>query len=197
MSSYLQKYAAITKPEALTIPITRYVIVDKDVLAESQEAFDAAVALDILSNAICKRMTEHFGIQYQVFPLEGVWHLIDRKIGFSAPENIEGRMMIKQPLELTEQLFEEIRIEVLQNNEEANLAGCIKSARLQSNDAEKVIQMLHIGSYTHEPATFAIMNEFARRHGFDEKGEYHREIYLKDVRHAIPDKYETILRQPQ
>jgi hypothetical protein len=39
------------------------------------------------------------------------------------------------------------------------------------------------------------MNKFARNHSISEKGKYHREIYLKDVRHEVAtDKYETILR---
>ena len=194
MSNYLQTYTAMKEPEILTIPKTNYIFVDKNVFAESKEAFHTAVSLDILSNAISKHMQEQLGIQYTVFPLEGVWHLFDDEIGFSKPENIEGKMMIKQPLELTNQLFQEMKVKLLQDAEVVYLKEYIDATKLQAYEAEDIIQMLHIGPYSEEPTTFAIMNKFARRQGLTEKSAYHREIYIKDVRHVTPEKFETILR---
>lgn len=194
MGNYLQEYSATMQPEILFAPKTNYVIVDLNVLAESEMAFHAAVTLDALSTAILQHMQERLKLQYNVFPLEGVWHLLDKEVGFSSPENIEGKMMIKQPLGLTDELFQEIKLKVLQNTEEAGFKKYIEATRLQLYEAHNVIQMLHIGPYSEEPATFARMNEFAGNRGLPEKGEYHREIYLKDVRHVTPDKFETILR---
>lgn len=194
MNDYLQDYTAMKNPEILAVPKTNYIIVDKNVIAESKEAFHTAVSLDILSTAISKYMHNQLGIQYNTFPLEGVWHLLDNEIGFSKPENIEGKMMVKQPLELTEELLQEIKAEILQDPEVAHLKEHINMAKLQLNEAENVIQILHIGPYTEEPATFAVMNTFANTQRLNGKGEFHREIYLKDVRHVTPDKFETILR---
>lgn len=165
-------------------------IIDRSVLAESKEALQTAISLDVLSDAVRARLN----VQYVLFPLEGVWRLLDEKISFKKPENIEGRMMIKQPLELTAELLTGIKAEILQGEEHKDLAEYIERAELRLLESHDVIQMLHIGPYSDEPKTFASMHSFARSHGLTRKGEYHREIYLRDVRHASEDAFETIIR---
>ncbi len=90
MDSYLEKYSAVLQPEVIKIPKTNYIIIDNDVLAESNRALQTAISLDLVSNAIHKYMNEHLDFRYALFPLEGVWHLLDGKTGFSKPENIDG-----------------------------------------------------------------------------------------------------------
>ncbi|MBX9666314.1 MAG: hypothetical protein K2X93_01795 [Candidatus Obscuribacterales bacterium] len=137
---------------------------------------------------------ERLNIRYSVFPLEGVWRLLDKKIGFSKPENIEGHMMVKQPLELSVDLFTTVKADVLKAEEHDYLAEYIENAELRFRESHNAIQKLHTGPYIEEPSTFKIMNSFAESLGLSGKGEYHREIYLKDVRHALPDAFETIIR---
>ena len=56
------------------------------------------------------------------------------------------------------------------------------------------LQMLHTGSYGGEPASFALMADFAAANGLERAGERHREIYLNNAQRTEPDKLKTILR---
>lgn len=56
------------------------------------------------------------------------------------------------------------------------------------------IQMLHLGSYDDEPASFKVMEEFAETLQVRRLSKTHREIYLSDARRVKPEKLKTILR---
>ena len=194
MRSYLRPYSAAPRPEHVTVPATNYVVIDRHVLAESADAFRTAVTLDVLSTAIHARLREQSGLQYLVFPLEGVWHLLDSDVGFSRPENIQGRMMTKQPFELSSESLSHVKAECIKNSEGRELVDYLAAATLEPVESHEVVQMLHVGPYSDEPSTFATMNEFARVNGLNRRADAHREVYLKDVRHGPPDAFETILR---
>ena len=54
--------------------------------------------------------------------------------------------------------------------------------------------MLHTGPYDDEPASFALMADFAAANGLERAGAGHREIYLNDAKRTEPAKLRTILR---
>ena len=56
------------------------------------------------------------------------------------------------------------------------------------------VQMLHLGSYDDEPASFAEMAAFLTGHGLVLRLLTHREIYLSDARRVSPEKQKTVLR---
>jgi hypothetical protein len=56
------------------------------------------------------------------------------------------------------------------------------------------VQMMHIGSYDDEPASFKKMEEFCLDNNFTRESKVHREIYLSDARKVSPEKLKTILR---
>jgi hypothetical protein len=58
----------------------------------------------------------------------------------------------------------------------------------------KCVQMMHVGSYDNEPASFQIMEEFANSQGLIRKSKVHREIYLSDFRKVEEEKLKTVLR---
>ncbi|MBU0613376.1 GyrI-like domain-containing protein, partial [Patescibacteria group bacterium] len=58
----------------------------------------------------------------------------------------------------------------------------------------KCIQMMHIGSYDDEPASFKLMEEFAKEQGSKRASRKHREIYITDARKVAPEKLKTVLR---
>lgn len=57
-----------------------------------------------------------------------------------------------------------------------------------------VIQMLHIGSYDDEPASFEIMDAFAKEKNVSRTCDSHREIYLSDKNRIKAGQLKTILR---
>ena len=56
------------------------------------------------------------------------------------------------------------------------------------------VQMLHLGRFEDEPASFEKMEAFAKEHGLERRSKVHREIYLSDFRKTAPEKMKTVLR---
>ena len=57
-----------------------------------------------------------------------------------------------------------------------------------------MVQMLHLGSYDDEPATFATMEQFALEQELRRLDKRHREIYITAPGRTPPDKLKTTLR---
>ena len=58
---------------------------------------------------------------------------------------------------------------------------------------------MHIGSYDNEPATVAMMHDFAEQNGYEidiTEARYHHEIYLSDPRKCDVSKLKTVVRHP-
>jgi len=61
------------------------------------------------------------------------------------------------------------------------------------------VQCMHYGPYDNEPATIALMKEYAEQNGYSidiTPERYHHEIYLSDPRKTAPEKLKTIIRYP-
>lgn len=61
------------------------------------------------------------------------------------------------------------------------------------------VQCMHLGSYDDEPATVALMHEYAVENGYEidiTESRYHHEIYLSDARRVSPEKLKTVIRHP-
>lgn len=61
------------------------------------------------------------------------------------------------------------------------------------------VQMMHIGPYDDEPASIMLMDDFARKQGYEidlSDARRHHEIYLGDPRRTAPEKLRTVLRHP-
>lgn len=75
-------------------------------------------------------------------------------------------------------------------------------AELLPIDEGVCVQAMHLGPYDDEPATIALMDEFAAAEGYvndmsgTTSGRHHHEIYLSDPRRTAPDKLKTIIRHP-
>ena len=65
---------------------------------------------------------------------------------------------------------------------------------LEDYDEGTCCQMLHLGSYDDEPASFAQMEAFCSEHGYRRSDKTHREIYLSDPRRTETAKLKTVLR---
>ncbi len=127
---------------------------------------------------------------YKVFPLEGVWDLVDRSVTLKDKTNYAYTLMIRQPEFLTKALFDRFLEDVMtkKKNPKLNLI------RFEAIDEGVCCQMLHIGPYDDEPATFQVMHEHIASKGFKRTHKQHKEIYLSDPRRSAPEKMKTILR---
>ncbi len=127
---------------------------------------------------------------YTVYPLEGVWDLIDPSKGLADKSNLKFDLMIRQPDFLTE---EEAAFWLDQAFKKKKNA-LIKDIRFEEISEGQCVQMLHVGSYDDEPASFARMETYCDENGLVRVSKIHREIYLSDARKTEAAKLKTILR---
>jgi hypothetical protein len=139
---------------------------------------------------------------YVVPPLEGLWWQ-DGINGYdrTAKERFNWISMIRLPEFVTEAVFETARDMVRKKKPELNP----DIARMQTFTEGLCVQIMHIGPYDDEPATIAVMDEFAQKEGLKpDMGavlpggmiRHHHEIYLGDPRKAAPEKWRTVIRHP-
>ncbi|HWR62237.1 MAG TPA: GyrI-like domain-containing protein [Clostridia bacterium] len=183
-------------PEIVTVPSMKFFMLDGRGNPNGEEFAEAVGVLYILSYAV--KMLPKKGVipegyfEYTVFPLEGVWDLAPEARGAEVldKDSLVYTIMIRQPDFVTEA--------VAHTALEA-AAGKIKSPKLEavrfgSMEEGLCVQMLHIGPYDSEPASFAAMEEFCRANGLSRTSKTHREIYISDARKTAAEKLQTVLR---
>ena len=120
--------------------------------------------------------------EYTVFPPEGLWDIEPsleraRQNGGALDKSaLRWSIMIRQPDFVTPELLEDVRAMALRKKDPARVDLC----RLETITDGLSVQMMHIGPYDAEPASFARMDEFCCKHGYVRRGYLHREIYLSD-----------------
>jgi hypothetical protein len=127
---------------------------------------------------------------YTVYPLEGIWDLIDVDKGPNDKDNLKFNIMIRQPDFLTPELaetFKTIAYEKKKNPHILNVQYITLNEGLN-------LQALHQGSYDDEPATFSMMENYAKEQGYQRMSKTHKEIYITDPRKVDPDQLKTVLR---
>ena len=132
--------------------------------------------------------------EYSIYPLEGIWDLkedakIEPKSMFDK-NDLEFNLMIRQPDFVNADFANKI-INIVKNKKPNNL---LENVIFETITDGKCIQILHVGPYDNEPASFKQMEEFAFKLGLKRPVYYHREIYLSDVRKVSPNKLKTVLR---
>ncbi|MGF1769536.1 GyrI-like domain-containing protein [Enterovibrio makurazakiensis] len=133
-------------------------------------------------------------MDYTVYPLEGVWDITDEaKKDFNGTINKDDlifKLMIRQPDFVTEKFF----VEMLELAKKKKANPLLEQVLYESISEGKCVQMMHLGSFDDEPATFAIMEAFAEQQGLIRHSKIHRELYISDVRKVAPEKLKTTLR---
>ena len=124
-----------------------------------------------------------------MYPLEGLWRGSVR-CGAVVKSELEYELMIRQPDAATEAEF----AEALDKTRRKKPSPLLDEVRFETMTDGRCVQMLHTGSYNGEPASFALMADFAAANGLERAGERHREIYLNNAQRTEPDKLKTILR---
>lgn len=183
-------------PVILKIPPLSYAMIDGDGDPNTSKDFkDAISALYAVSYGI--KMLPKKGIvpqsyfEYKVSALEGLWDMPQGvEFTFANKDKFTWTLMIMQPSFVTPSLFEEIT--AMQKKKKGIEA--LAKVRLQTLDEGLCCQMLHIGSYDDEPATFGKMHRFIEEQGYKRTERSHHEIYMSDARKTAKEKLKTILR---
>jgi len=132
------------------------------------------------------------GIDFVVGPSEGLWWMEDmRQFSQENKDRWDWTMMIVQPEEVTQEVFEDAKIQVAKKKDLPALPGM----RLETYHEGLSAQILYYGSYSDEGPTIARMHAFIHESGYELRGKHH-EIYLGDPRRTAPEKLKTVIRQP-
>lgn len=187
-------YLPQNKPEIIDIPEFQFITIDGE--GNPNDSFFADYIATLYSVAYPIKMTikKEKGTDFTVYPLEGVWDINETaKANFDGKINKEDfifKLMIRQPDFVEVTFFEEI-LASIKKKKPNNLLKKVKFEKIADG---KCLQMLHIGSYDDEPASFEIMETFAEKENFIRKSKVHREIYLSDFRKVAVEKLKTVLR---
>jgi hypothetical protein len=133
---------------------------------------------------------------YTVYPLEGIWDISEQaKKTYTEntklnKDDLVFTLMIRQPDFVTK----EYALETIKQVKLKKPNPLLNKVKFEKITEGNCIQMLHIGSYDNEPATFKIMEEYAKTHNLNRISKVHREIYLSDFRKVATEKLKTVLR---
>ncbi len=181
------------KPELLTVPTMKFVMIDGKGDPETSGDFRVGVeALYGISYTMKFALKKAKGLDYRVAPLEGLWWSDDMEDFLQGRrEHWQWTLMIMQPAGVTAKAVEEAREAVFAKK--GNPAA--HYVRFEAFREGRCAQVLHVGPYSTEPETIQLLHAFIARNGGGLCGKHH-EIYLGDPHRAKPEKLRTILRQP-
>ncbi|WP_289040595.1 GyrI-like domain-containing protein [uncultured Zobellia sp.] len=133
-------------------------------------------------------------LDWTVYPLEGVWDITNKaKTNFNGTINKDDLvfdLMIRQPDFVDQELFNEMLELVRTKKPNKHL----EQVHFKEITEGKCIQMIHIGSYDNEHASFLEMERYATQNNLVRISKIHREIYLNDFRRVPEEKLKTMLR---
>ncbi len=191
-------YIPKTKPEFIKVPAFNFFSIEGQ--GNPNDPFFADYIGVLYSLAYGVKMSPKAGIapanyfDYTVYPLEGVWDITPeakKKYDGALDKNtLVFNLMIRQPDFVTPQFATEV-IECTKKKKPHPLLERIKFGSLEDADC---VQMLHVGKYDDEPASFKQMEDFCTQNNLARESKIHREIYLSDARKVSPEKLKTVLR---
>lgn len=191
-------YTNIKKPTLITIPKQNFITIsgtgnpnNEDFAERVGVLMSLAYPIKMSHKEFCKNNPEdtlQFAYDdYSVFPLEGVWTSEGNPLN---KDNLSYTIMVRQPDFITKDMFKDT-FAIVEKKKPHNF---LQDVKFESIEDGLSVQMLHIGAFDDEPASFAQMKVFMKENGFERVGTSHREIYLNDPRKTKPEKYRTILR---
>lgn len=193
-------YGVKGKPQIVTVPRQNFIMIqgvgnpnNEDFSERVGVLYSLAYPIKMRFKAICnndKEQRERYEYgDYTVYPLEGVWTSSNASNPLDK-DCFSYTIMIRQPDYITQEMFE-VALEVVEKKKPHPL---LKEIVFDTVEDGRCIQMLHLGSFDDEPASFEKMNILAKNSGLERLNHYHREIYLNDARKTKPEKRMTILR---
>lgn len=198
---YKEYYLPKARPEVVRVPEMRFVAVQgagdpNEEGGEYKKAIEMLYAMAYtikMSKMGTHKMEGYF--DFVVPPLEGLWWQegVDG-FDYGNKSATQWVSLIRIPDFVTEEEFEWAKAEA------ARKKGLnLEKVRYWVMEEGLCIQCLHVGPYDDEPATMALMEQFATEEGYAEDHSderRHHEIYLSDPRKTQPEKLKTVLRMP-
>ncbi|MBK7093992.1 MAG: GyrI-like domain-containing protein [Saprospiraceae bacterium] len=193
-----QYYQPGIKPGLITLPSLKFFIIQGQGNPNDEFFGDYIQVLYALSYAV--KMSPRQGktpegyFDYTVFPLEGVWDILDEaKADFTGTidkNTLIFNLMIRQP----DFVSIEFAAEIIEHTKYKKKLPLLEKVKFESIEEGMCVQMMHIGPFDDEPQSFQKMEDFNSEHGLKRISKLHREIYLSDPRKTAPEKLRTVLR---
>ncbi|KAF1295701.1 hypothetical protein BAU15_03970 [Enterococcus sp. JM4C] len=194
-SIYLPK----ANPQVVEIPKMNYLVLTGKGNPNSELFAQQTSALYALSydfRMACKKgILGEEPLEYVVYPLEGIWTTGDGSRGETLnKEALEYRIMIRQHSFITQQNLQDSLERLAVKKPNPHYEG----VTLEEYQEGTSVQMLHVGSYDQELASFQTMDHYLQENNLKRvnimERYIHREIYLSDPRKVAADKLKTVLR---
>jgi hypothetical protein len=189
-------YLPKAEPQVINVPPMKYFMLDGKGNPNSEGFAEAIGVLYSLAYAVKmmpkKGTTPEGYFEYTVYPLEGVWDLAEeaRHLDYLDKDKLVYTIMIRQPDFVTEELAQS----VIEETKKKKPHALLDSVRFGTVEEGMCVQMMHIGPYDSEPASFARMEEYCANNGLRRLSKIHKEIYISDFRKTAPEKLKTVLR---
>ncbi|MHB8805947.1 MAG: GyrI-like domain-containing protein [Anaerolineaceae bacterium] len=192
--TYKELYFPPSVPVVVEVPPIHFLMINGHGDPNKEESYQKAVEmLFSLSYTLKFAVKKERGIDYSVFPLEGLWW-VKNMARFTTDDKAswDWTMMIAQPETVNLEWVERARSEVLKKKKDLN---AVRQVRFEPYREGLSIQLMHIGPYSAEGPNVARLHAFIHENGYAVNGKHH-EIYLSDVRRSAPEKLKTVIRQP-
>ena len=154
-------YGAGKTPGLVDVPAQKFIVISgrgdpngEDFSARISALYPLAYAL----RSVFKARDE----DYAVYPLEGLWSGAVQG-GAVVKSELEYELMIRQPDAATEDEFSE----ALDRTRRRKPSPLLDEVRFEAITDGRCVQMLHTGPYDDEPASFALMADFAAANGLE------------------------------
>ena len=184
-------YTAKTSPQIIEFPKVFCLTIEGKGEPAGKAFTEAVQALYPLAYGI-KGLCKKDGRDFAVAKLEGLWWVKSNKPASEVPrEEWYWKLLIRLPDFVTSEIVDKAKQEVMKKKG----LDLLKEIKFEKIAEGKCIQVLHIGPYATEPATFEKMKKMMKENNLTENG-FHHEIYLSDPRKTPAQKMKTILRQP-
>ena len=198
---YKEFYMPKAKPSIVTVPKMNYIAVrGKGNPNDENGEYKASIGL-LYGIAFTIKMSYKGNhkidgyFEYVVPPLEGFWWQDGvQGIDYSRKEEFHFISVIRLPDFVTKADFDWAVAEATRKKKTD-----FSLVEFFSYDEGECVQCMHIGSYDNEPATVAMMHDFAEQNGYEvdiTETRYHHEIYLSDPRRCDVSKLKTVVRHP-
>lgn len=175
------------------VPGFRFLMIDgagdPNTSPEFAAAVEALFAVSYAAKFMVKKGPQ--AIDYAVMPLEALWWA-DDMTAFAAGDKSKWQwtLMIMQPPCATDEVIAAASAEARRKKRLAAIARL----RLETFAEGRCAQVLHIGPFADEGPTIQRLHDYIEANS-SLAGKHH-EIYLSDIRRAVPEKWRTIVRQP-
>lgn len=188
-------YGVKQAPRRMRSPKQSYIMIQGKGNPNAADFSDRVGVLYSLAYAIkmgCKALGAEAAAQgicdYTVYPLEGLWQ---QKSGDQlVKEALEYTIMIRQPDFITKEMVEA----ALERTKKKKPSPLLDEIRFGSDEEGECVEILHVGPFDDEPASFEKLDRFAADNGLKRKTGCHREIYLNNANRVPQKALQTILR---